>query len=191
MKVIKLFVTGVSPLLMHSPRGMMPVEGGVKKKKEIPSPKEEAELGAYRNDKEGLCFPQAAFRSSLIKAMTVTQAKVGKDRLSGVMKGSIFVIDEMTDIVDPKTKKPIKDYVIDIRRAVLPSGAGVMRARPRIMSWGCEISYEYDPDMVKPDWIVDGLNTAGKRVGVGDYRPLCPKGIGGPFGRYTVKLISS
>ena len=77
------------------------------------------------------------------------------------------------------------EYEIDIQRAVV-GNAGVLRARPKVSAWACSVTFEFEQDFLDPGLITSAFERAGKIAGVGDYRPACPKGAGGPYGRYTV-----
>jgi hypothetical protein len=63
---------------------------------------------------------------------------------------------------------------------------GILRSRPKIDNWACELQFEYDPDLNEPHLIEAVLSHAGKYPGIGDYRV----GKKGPFGRFTVKLLN-
>jgi hypothetical protein len=64
LEVYRYRIEGVSSLLMNSPasmRGASPA--GAKTTKRIPTPEEEAERGAYRDEEGYLYLPSAAFRA--------------------------------------------------------------------------------------------------------------------------------
>ena len=90
--------------------------------------------------------------------------------------------------------RPVNPYAVLVglegvgRRAVV-QGQGVLRARARVPEWQTEVEFEYDPDFVTPEIIAEAFSIAGRVVGIGDYRPRCPRGKGGPFGRFSVEVI--
>lgn len=184
-------VKGYSPLLMNNPKSMRQDKAGGDQptRKKIPTPEVEAASKVYRlgdGEKGQLFAPADALRSSLIDGGK--GHRVGKDYLRSLLQSCVFLTHEICPLVHPETGEAIADYVIDVRRCVI-QGSGVQRARPKIEEWATEITLEYDPDALTPEQILWAFETAGKRCGIGDYRPSCPSGKGGPFGRYTVELM--
>ena len=108
--------------------------------------------------------------------------------ITPVLKAAVFPAEEWTTLLDARTGKPMKasEYVIDIRRVVLQKKLGILRARPKVMPWKCIVPLEVDDTIDNPKLLQDIGNLAGRMVGVGDFRPE----KGGPFGRYTVKLVA-
>lgn len=182
MELSTIHVEGITPLLINSPGGMIAAAnaGPVKTKKSVPTPAEEAELGTYRNVAGDLCFPTAAFRGALIGG--AQGRKVGMSGLGTILKGAVYPADEFTDLVDPDTGKPITDYVLDIRRAVLQKKNAIMRARAKLLAWSADVTFEWDPQFTDEEMVVEMLSIGGTRVGVGNYRPE----KGGMFGRFKV-----
>ena len=62
-----------------------------------------------------------------------------------------------------------------------------MRARPRLDAWACDLEIILDETLVAVEVLQKVMNAAGKKVGVGDYRPGCKKP--GPFGTYGVEIL--
>ena len=184
MDTIKYRVTSTSPLLMHNPSAMMGGNGGEVKAKKIPTPEEEAAAGAYRMEGGQLYIPVRAFRGSILNGCK--GLRIGKIAAKTVFAGALFAAGEQCPLVDPDTGKPLKNYEIDVQRAVITSTkAAVMRARPRVDRWACELELEHDPDFLEPSQIDSVFATAGQIVGVLDYRPA----KGGPYGKYKVERI--
>lgn len=172
-------VVGESPLLMHNPASM--TGNGEPKRKQIPSPEEEAEAGCYRNSDGYLVFPSVAFRNALLKA--AGGLKVGRKTLRSVLS-HIRTTSEYVNLFHPETSELLKDYAIDIRRAVVQR-QGILRARPRLDEWAAEIGFLVETDIVPAnieEILASTLDEAGKTVGVGDYRLE----KGGWFGMFRV-----
>lgn len=186
MKSITFEFSGMSSLLQNNPSSMVRRPDGIDKKR-IPTPEEECAAKAYRMASGQLYMRAIMFRSAAIDA--VRGMKIGRSGASQLIGAALFVVQDILPIHDPETKAAIKEYEIDVQRCVV-QGQGVMRARPRIDSWGCRASFEFDEDFLTPEIITDAFVRAGKICGVGDYRPRCPKGKGGPFGRFSTELIS-
>lgn len=185
MKTAVFHIIGESPLLMHSTKGMSSDRGGGAKvsTKKVPDAKTEAEAGAYRDGDGVLFVPCIFFRQAAISAGK--GRKIGSVFATTLLKGALIDPDRRAALVDPRTGETLTDYAID-ERAVVVGKARVMRARPRLDSWSCDVVLDYDEDVIKPDVIMEILNMAGTRVGVGDFRVE----KGGWFGRFRVEGFS-
>lgn len=179
-------LTGISPLLMNNPASMGgntgPDELKAGKKKYIPA--EEAASKLYKT-KDGQFFvPTMAIRSSLLGACSFK--KIGKVAAKQVISSGLFTTDLEAILVDPKSRKPITTYKINTARAVVQR-AGVLRSRPEISPWSCDVDFELDDDfLAEASVVTDLLNVAGKTRGLLDWRPQ----KGGPYGRFSAELIS-
>jgi len=180
MELIKITVVGTSPLLQHNPAGMARGDDASAKKKTIPTPEAEAEAGCYRDDQGNLFLPTPAFRSALVGA--AKGRRLGKTAATTIVKGATFAATERTTLIDPIGGKPLTDYDIDTRRAVVQRQA-VLRSRPRLENWQAVVELEYDEEFIVESTLVELMEIAGRIIGVGDYRPE----KSGPFGRFDVK----
>lgn len=76
-----------------------------------------------------------------------------------------------------------KDFEVDSRRVRIPATGGcIMRHRARLDRWKASFTVDIDETVFTPDFVRTLLDDAGKKVGVGDYRPATR----GPFGRFVV-----
>jgi hypothetical protein len=180
MRRIRVTIEGRTPLLTHNPQamGMAPRTG---RGTRIPEPEDEAEAGCYRLSDGSLAIKGEAARGAILHAAgewKVKRSATMKSRLS-----HITVIEELVPLLDPHSGAPLTSYVIDRRRAIVQR-QGVLRARPKFDAWACTFTIEFDPVLVpEPKLILDILQDAGGRIGVGDYRP----NRGGWFGRFAVR----
>ena len=55
--------------------------------------------------------------------------------------------------------------------------------RPRVDEWECPFTLDIDESMFSPALVRAIVDDAGKKIGLGDYRPSRK----GPFGRFVVK----
>jgi hypothetical protein len=185
LKVIRFEVTGVgSGLLMHNPAGMSEPASDKVGPKVIPTPEVEAERGVYRMASGQLYLPATHFRASIIGA--ASGQKIGKKSAPVIFSAGLFTLEEECPLYDPEDAAPLRDYEIDIRRAVVQK-QGIRRARPLLKRWATEVIFQYEPLLLSPENIKSVFNLAGAIVGVGDYRPAKK----GPFGRYSVEQIKS
>jgi hypothetical protein len=184
VSIVSFKITGLSPLLMNNPLSMGGGGGGLKTKK-IPSPKDESDAKVYRDEEGNLYLPALMFRSALLGACA--GRRLGKVGAKGVIAGSVFNTDVNTTLMDPDTGKPIREWKINVMRAVV-QGNGVQRARPEIPKWSCNIDLEVDHDFIPDAQLVcDLLNIAGKVRGVGDFRPQKM----GPYGRFSAERVEN
>jgi hypothetical protein len=86
---------------------------------------------------------------------------------------------DLTDLDD----QPLKDFEVDARPVVIPSTKGrIMCYRPRIEAWRATFPMEVDTTIIGVDDAHQLLEDAGRRQGVGDFRPEKK----GPFGRFKI-----
>lgn len=186
-KVYRFKITGVSGVLMNNPASMRR-PGTNPGPPRIPPPEEEAKAKVYQLDGEGsqLYIPAVAFRSSMIgKGGGAANRKIGKFTVNTLVGAGVFLVDTKCPIVHLKTGKPISDYEIDTRRAVVQQ-QGIMRSRPYVTDWSCCLDLEIDEDFITAEQVLEVLNISGKVAGVLDFRPQKK----GWFGRYKAELVS-
>lgn len=187
----------LTPLLMHAPTAMKANTGEVKRsgQKNIPTPEEEAAQGAYQFDDGTLYLPAVALQRTMIEAGKAFQNPTNKRAtlMRAIAATLVPPPVEGFPLLNPATGEAITDYEIDVRRAVVQRAA-VMRARPRIDEWESDVSMEFDIEALggggDPEQLLRNsgevlmmvLAHAGKRVGIGDYRPE----RSGPFGRFEI-----
>jgi hypothetical protein len=175
---IRITVDGIKALLTHNPESMG-ADTSAKRGSRIPEAEVEAEAGVYRLA-DGTCgIKGESFRASLLGAAGAWKAKRStmKSHLAHVV-----VVEELIPL-QRRDGSPIKDYVIDSRRAIVQR-QGIIRRRPKFEEWSATFSIEYDPVLIKsPEIIAEIMADAGNRMGVGDYRPQ----KNGPFGRFQVR----
>lgn len=175
-------IQGVTPLLMNRfteanevrvSSGRSPIVGG-----ESGTPRDQATLKAYREEKGDLYIPGPNIFSCIIQAGKFH--KVGKSKVttqkSSLVPAGVCVLD----IVCPlKTK----NFEVDSRSVVIPSTGGrIMCHRPRLDNWELIFNLEIDTEIFKVDFVRQLVDDAGKRIGLGDYRPDRK----GPFGKFVV-----
>ncbi len=183
-KVVVFDIKGTSSLLMNNPLSMQkdPDDEGIKgPETRIPPPEKEVKRKYYETEDKQLYIPSVAFRGALVTAGK--NMKIGKFAVTQLLKGGVFVVEEECCLVHPETKKPLtrNDTSIDIRRAVVVR-QGILRARPKIEKWACQLVLDVDDDYINEDAVLERLRAAGKYPGVLDFRPEC----GGPYGRFEV-----
>lgn len=163
MKTVKVEITGTSPLLMNSPKGMLEDVGSkVKSKTEKRDSSKEAEKVAYRTKKGELYVPAEAIKGCLVGA--ASYKKIGKYAARPMIAGGVFI--QPHEII-----LGVKDYEVDLRTVVIQRQR-VVKARPRIDSWKLSFELQYNEKLIGNSEIVKSiLEEAGERVGLLDFRP--------------------
>lgn len=79
-----------------------------------------------------------------------------------------------------KHKEP---WTVDSRGVVIPSTGGRIAChRPCFNDWTIPFTLELDTDMLQVKLLREIVDAAGKRIGLGDFRPARK----GPFGKFVV-----
>ena len=179
---IKVTIQGTTALLMHRftdenearvASGINPVQGGQRG-----TPREQAESKLY-SDKEGnLYIPGHNIFSCLVSAGKFH--KVGRNKVT-TQKSSLvpagISVEEL--VISLNTK----EFEVDSRSVVIPATGGrVMCHRPRLDDWQLTFTLDVDTTMFDPKFVRTLMDDAGKKCGLGDYRPE-RKGF---FGKFVV-----
>ena len=192
MKVLKMQIVGNGPILMHNPEKLMGSDDATSMKKNKRPAEEEARLGLYALPGGQLYIKSDSFREAALQAAKTRrdQDRKGKASMNQAFKASVFLTKEYC-LLERKDGKPItsnrKDWELDVRRVVLKPAGGIMRARPKITGWQCELEYEYEERGIRPAEILIIQAIGGMFPGILDYRVE----KGGPFGRYLVKDLAT
>lgn len=130
-------------------------------------------------DKEGnLYLPGSMIFACLIAAGTFH--KVGKSKMTTLKSSLIPAGVSIMDLVCPLRHK---GWEVDSRAVVIPSTGGrVMAHRPRLDEWVCTFNLDVDAEMFSERTVRILTEDAGKKIGLGDFRPSRK----GPFGRFSV-----
>ena len=145
--------------------------------------RERAEQAAYRNpDDDTLYVPSTWFFRSMIEVGAYHKQKGSRKSLKYIIPAAIVVTTDTIPLLD-LDDKPLKDFEVDARPVVIPSTKGrIMAYRPKIEVWQVEIPMEVDTTIIGVDTAHQLLEDAGRKQGVGDFRPEKK----GPFGRFQI-----
>lgn len=76
-------------------------------------------------------------------------------------------------------------WTVDTRAVRIPSTGGrILCHRPCFHDWRISFTLRIDTDLMAPRLVRELVDAAGKRVGLGDFRPDCK----GPFGKFVVTV---
>lgn len=180
---IKVEISGISPLLMNrfGEDAEASVSSTAKKVTKATKllPREQAARRAYTLEDGTLCLPAVNVFASIIEGGKFL--KVGKSKATTTKSSLIpaaMVIEETVCSLGTK------DFEVDSRSVVIPSTGGrIMAHRPRLDKWSLQFTLDlFDEDIFSPDDVRQIIDDAGKKIGLGDFRPARK----GPFGRYVV-----
>jgi hypothetical protein len=179
-------IEGMTPLMTCNPQKMAQQNGsGGRGTKRIPTPEEDAELGTYRSPDGYLGVPALAVRNAVITAAGAYKHKARS--LRGMVTHIMVEPQDLLLLHDAKGK-PITEYKIDTRRAVLGTTGkkvAIMVSRPIIPDWRTSFTFIVDEELLPreaQELFETLLNDAGTRIGIGAYRPEKM----GWFGRFKV-----
>lgn len=163
MKKIRCELTGITPLLMNSPKSMLEPEKTITNKTQKRNTADEAEKGAYRMKSGNLYVPSSAIMGCLINA--ASYKKAGKYSLKPLLAGSVRIEKEELDL-------GTQAYDLDIRTVVIQRKDRIVRVRPKILTWKINFDMVYNEKIIGDHNIIkECLEEGGQRVGILDYRP--------------------
>jgi hypothetical protein len=181
---------GVSPLLMHSDRGVNPLDPDAARLKALTSTRKktdeihaqvarlEWELGMYFDAEFGPHVPTANLRGVIVEG-----AKFAK--MGATVKRATIIEDDRAKLIyeGPRDLDVMwkSGQFRDIRSVVVGTSR-VMRCRPIFRKWSVEFSLLFDRESIQRDALIAAAESGGRLIGLGDFRPA----NGGPFGRFSV-----
>jgi len=179
MRQLKIKIKGVTPLLMHSNRGVNPMDPIAKKIKAITSKRkrtdeDEEELlrlkwlvSIYYDDVIGPYIPAVNVEATLREA-----AK--KTKQGTTVKRTVVVEPDLIPLIYPGPRRK-EDLLADPQFGDFKIGkigiSSVPIYRPRFTNWSLEFTLRYDEKYLNQDDIESILVYAGQYVGLCDYRP--------------------
>lgn len=142
------------------------------------SPREQAARKAYADQEGNLYLPGPNIFSCLIQAGNFH--KVGKTKVttqkSSLIPAGLSVVNIVCDL-------DTKEFEVDSRSVVIPATGGrIMCHRPRLDTWGTTFTLEVDETMFTVEFVRILVEDAGRKVGLGDFRPARK----GPFGKFGI-----
>jgi hypothetical protein len=144
------------------------------------TPREQAEKKAYFDDAGNLVIPQPNLFSCLMEGGR--WFKIGKRQVTTQKTSMIPACVAIPSLLlKLEYRKP---WDIDSRAVRIPSTGGrIMCHRPCFHEWSIPFEVELDTDILNPKLFREIVDAAGKRIGLGDFRPDNK----GPFGKFVVK----
>jgi hypothetical protein len=181
---IHIKIDGVTPLIMnryHEAAAIAATEGtrGSSAAAERGTPQEMCELKLYRDLKGEISIPQP----NLLRCFADGGYfhKIGKKQVTTKESSQMFACFDIVGVTIPlKHKQPWK---VDTRPVVIPATKGrILTHRPMFDDWSLEFDCELDTSIIGPKLLRLIIDDAGKRIGLGDFRPSKK----GPYGKFVV-----
>lgn len=185
MTSISITISGVTPLICNrfTDAAAMAATNGTRlaSNGEKGTPQDIAESKLYKAaDERTLVIPTPNVLSCITAAGKFFKA--GKSKVT-TQKSSLIpacVELEGADVV-LKHEQP---WRVDARPVRIPSTGGrILAYRPIFDDWKLSFNLELDTEVMTTKLLREIFDTAGKRIGLGDFRPDCK----GPFGRFVVQ----
>lgn len=192
-KRVQVKIEGLSTLLLHSDRGADPLSKEAKALKAVSTKRKKSEedyadmqrlewkAGLYLDEEGRPAVPVENMRASIRDGAKLS--KMGKEISRKVFLNGEFIpigYDGPKDLV-----KLFEDERFRDTRSVRVGQQRVMRTRPRFNKWSLTFVAYWDVDAFDVDLFRQCLESAGRFIGLGDFRP----DKGGTFGRYEVAEI--
>lgn len=147
------------------------------------SPREQAEPKLYTGIDGAVMIPQPNLFRCLIDAGVFFKA--GKSKVTTQKSSLLPACVEIEGVEIPLTSK--EAWQVDTRAVRIPSTGGrILCHRPRFDDWAILFVLVLDETMISPTLMREIVDAAGKRIGLGDFRPATK----GPFGKFVVTLWS-
>lgn len=181
---IQIAISGVSPLILNrfTDAAAMAASNGSRSSAAAGSrgtPLEIAEGKLYYGIDGGLVIPSPNLLRCLVDGGSFFKA--GRKQITTKAESMLF---SCLDIVAAEI--PLLHYqpwTVDTRAVVIPATKGrILAHRPRFDDWSLQFTAELDTSIVQESLLREIVDAAGKRVGLGDFRPARK----GPFGKFRV-----
>jgi len=182
---IKCTIEGVTPLILNKfhDAAQMAATSGTRTSmvgNDKGSPADQATLKLYlASDGKTLVIPQPNILSCITCAGKFFKA--GKSKVT-TQKSSLIPACLDIDGIDV-TLQHKQAWRVDARPVRIPATGGrIIAYRPIFDDWKLSFVMTLDIEVMSSKLLRDIVDTAGKRVGLGDFRPDCK----GPFGKFKV-----
>jgi hypothetical protein len=180
MKTVVVRIEGISPILINRFKEESEIKQVMKKagKKDYGTPREQANATAYQDPDGRIWIPSSWIKGAIQTVASDYKLPSSRKSVKSVSGGAIIPTEEKLYFLEKYTTKNIE---IDSRPCVVQR-ARIMRHRARLEVWSVECVLEIEEDIIPTDEVHQMLTDAGRRAGIGDFRPQ----RGGPFGRFVI-----
>ena len=192
----KLTVNGISPLIMHSSAALDPRLPLNIEKAEITAKRGsnrtevddmrlrqiETVLSLWLNSENKPEIPAAAMRSCI-------ETGARKLKQGPLVREGLIVERCISFEYDPKLGTTAEELASTVQFTVpvVVQRNRILRTRAKFDTWSATFSIDTDPELVDANKLGQWLDIAGRRIGLGDWRPE----KSGHYGRFEVTDIST
>jgi hypothetical protein len=181
--MVQVEITGTTPLIMNkfTDAAALKMEGGTSSAitGDKGTPREQASKKVYVDEQGIVHVPGTNIFRAIIDAGVFHKA--GRSKIPTQKSSLVPAAVNLVDLTCPLLGQPA--WEVDSRSVVIPSTGGrIMCHRPRFDRWSISFGLEVDLGMFAMPLVRQLLDDAGKRIGLGDFRPARK----GPFGRFVV-----
>lgn len=143
------------------------------------TPREQAEKKLYTGQDGKPVIPQPNIFKAIIEGGRFFKA--GKKQITTQKSSMIPACVEMNEVEYPIAHQ--QPWETDTRAVRIPSsGARILCHRPCFHDWALDFELELDTEIMDVKLLRSIVDAAGKRIGLGDFRPDNK----GPFGKFVV-----
>ena len=182
MQPITVTIEGTTPLIVNKfsdEAQFAATSGNSTNHKASRAPREEAESRLYTDAQGKPVMPQPNIFRCIIDAGKFF--KLGKSKVTTFKTSLIPACLSVEGILFPIESE--QGWSVDQRPIRNPSTGGrFLRFRPIFHDWRITFPLALDEEIMSLQFLREILDAAGKRIGLGDFRPDCK----GPFGKFTV-----
>ena len=183
MKSIGVVIQGTTPLLCNrfTDAAQMAATSGnrIAAVGDKGTPQEQAEVRLYIGKDGKPTIPQQNLFRCRIDAGTIFKA--GKSKITTQKTSMIPACVEIEGLELPIIHK--EPWAVDTRPVRIPATGGrILCHRPCFNDWQLSFTLGVDTELLSVKLMREIVDAAGKRIGLGDFRPACK----GPFGKFVV-----
>jgi hypothetical protein len=180
MKTVNITIEGVSPVIINRFKEQDEVPVKMKKagKKDYGTSREQAEQTVYADPDGKIWIPSSWVKGALTTVSSDYKLPSSRKSVKSIIGGAVIPVVEKIYFNE---KYKVKDIEVDSRPCVIQR-ARIMRHRAKLEKWSLTFDLELEDDLIDFDNLNEMLTAAGRRAGIGDFRPQ----KGGPFGRFIV-----
>jgi hypothetical protein len=143
------------------------------------TPLEIATSKLYHDINGNFCIPQPNLMRCLVDGGKFH--KIGKKQVTTKEESMLFSCLDIAVATIPI--EHVQPWKVDTRPVVIPSTKGrILAHRPMFDDWALSFTVDLDTELLGPNLLRRIIDDAGKRIGLGDFRPARK----GPYGKFHV-----
>jgi hypothetical protein len=185
IKVVRVPIVGISPLIMHKFSDKITKEIEAKQqgkaknaKHEIRNPEEDYKNALHLTKDGHTGFPTGGLKKCIVRGakaigLVMTDVKAGLFIEPDCTSTNLVQIDG--------------EYMMRTDQVRIGNGSADIRYRPEFPEWSAVLTITYNEGLISLDQVFQAIYAGGYGTGIGDWRPE----KGGNFGRFTLKDMQS